>query len=170
MKMAGKGITVCILGLLGAGALYPFSHELGHTIFTLLIGGTVTDFSLFPVAHIQCQLQSLHPFAVAVIGLGGSLFPFLLTLFPSPKGFYFWYVLLVLKLCCLISFMISLVALFLFPFGILIPQEDITPLMQYAPQWHLGYCFVLLGLFLITVIQIKKSAPLKRCAAYFDVI
>ena len=81
MKDYLKLIPITVVGLITALVLYPFFHEIGHTIATLFFGGEVKEIHVFPAAYVVCEISKIKEYGEIMIGLSGMLFPFLISIF-----------------------------------------------------------------------------------------
>lgn len=169
MKDFFKTINLAFLGLVVAIVIYPMIHELGHSLFALCTGSRVLEITFFPLPSVLCSVEKHNFIAVVLAGLGGLLLPFVITLTPPPKKFFGWYIWFIIKGISLLSFVISIVSLFLFQSGNPLENDDITQLMRYAPQYANSYYTIIVGLMFVTCIHIIKSNPIKRCKDYFDI-
>ena len=68
---------VLFLGLFFAILGYPFLHELGYGTVAVLVGASVENFRLFPVAYVLCNMYGVGDLGQVLIGVSGMLFPFI---------------------------------------------------------------------------------------------
>lgn len=167
MKDYLKLIPITIVGGITALLLYPFFHEIGHTIASLIFGGEVKEIHVFPMAYVVCNVRNTKEFGKIMIGLSGMLFPFLISISMQPKKFWSWFTCFIFRGVCILSFLISLVAIVMFRFGQEIENEDIVQVMRIAPMYGWIYFVVMLALLGIDLVMIVKSRPLQQIIRYF---
>ncbi len=126
MKDYLKLIPITIVGGITALLFYPFFHEIGHTIASLVFGGEVKEIHVFPTAYVVCDIRNTKEFGKIMIGLSGMLFPFLISILMQPKKFWSWFACFIFRGVCILSFVISLIAIVMFRFGQEIENEDIV--------------------------------------------
>ena len=169
MKDVLKCFGLLAVGLLTAIFLYPFLHELGHTIAVIIFGSEVSEFRLFPLPSVLCEMDITNQFALVFVGFGGMLFPYVLSVASPGKHFWIWYLWTILSGICLLSFAISITGIFLYKFGSPIANEDITRVMEHADEYYTLYLGILIVLTIVRVVQLIRSKPIKRCMKEFDV-
>lgn len=130
MKDVFKCFGLLIVGLFVAVIGYPFLHETGHSIIALAVGAKVIDFSLLPLPYVICEISMINGFGLILIGLSGMYLPMIFSLIIRPKSFWFWYGILITKGICILSFVISLVSIVLYNFGVNVLNEDIVQIMN----------------------------------------
>ena len=79
MKDVFKGVLLIAIGLVAAIIVYPFTHELGHSIAAWVSGAQIYEFHLFPIPNVLCRFDSMNLKSVVLVGFGGMLFPAVLT-------------------------------------------------------------------------------------------
>ena len=166
MKMALNLAMVLFLGLFIAILGYPFLHELGHSMVAILMGASVEDFRLFPVAYVLCDIHGIGVFGQVLIGVSGILFPFICGIIIHCKNFWLWYVGLVLNIISTIAFTISIVSCFLFEKNP-IRQVDITQILTINAIPKMFWVIVFLVLIIWSAFRIINSRPITRCDNYF---
>lgn len=167
MKDAVKIATITIVGLIIAVIVYPFLHEGGHSLAAVIVGAKVEEFNLYPLPNVLCSVQSVGTMGLVVIGISGMLLPFLLTVIIQPKRFWSWYICFTMRGICLLSFAIALFAVCVFQTELKMVNEDITQVMQLAPDYRGLYMIVLLGLIAWDILLVVKSHPIRRCMEFF---
>ena len=125
MKAWIKIVYMVFAGLAVAVFIYPALHETGHALAALAVGGQVTKIRIFPVAFTECNVLQINSGGRIVISAAGAVFPFLFTPF-SAKRFVIWYPVFVLRIICLMSFVISFICVILFLSGITVQNEDMV--------------------------------------------
>lgn len=85
-----KILGLIVVGLGTAILLYPFLHELGHTLAVIVTGGKILEFQLFPLPNVLCELKEYTVFNTILIGFSGMVFPFLISVVPRRKSFWLW--------------------------------------------------------------------------------
>ena len=169
MKDFFKGMSLVAVGLVAAIIVYPFMHELGHSIAAWISGAEIYELNLLPVPNVLCKFDSMDLLSVVLIGFGGILFPAILTGVRTPKMFLLWYLWFAIKGISVLSFLISLWALIFFQTGMEIANDDMSKVLQFAPEYRAIYVVVIMGLLAITAVQLVRSKPLRKCMDYFGV-
>lgn len=167
-KDIAKLFGIILAGWGTAIVLYPFLHETGHSLITLLVGGEVVEFHLFPLPNILCLLREQNTAEVVLIGLSGMLFPFAVSCLPSCKNFWLWYVNWSLKGISLLSFLISAVVVIMFQCGTPVENDDMTRVMEAYPQGATMYLalFALLSVYVIW--RMVEDRPINRLLSLFE--
>ncbi len=169
MKDVFKAIGLLFIGLIMAIIVYPILHEIGHVVITVLTGGEVVDLSLLPLPYVSCNIGTVSDFGKVIIGFGGMLLPFAISIAIHSKNFWIWYSNFVLKGICMLSFAISMIAVICYATGHPMANEDIT---QVLDVWSGGiwFCFALfLYAIIVAIVITAKEHPLQRCLNYFEV-
>lgn len=169
MKDALKCFGLFAVGLLTAMFLYPFLHELGHTISAITLGNNICDFRLFPTPSVMCEMDITNKPAIIVVGFGGMILPYLFSLVSPGKHFWLWYLWLVMSGICLLSFAVSIVGVVLYKVGVPMVNEDITQIMNISDEYYVFYLAILVVFSVFRSVQIIRTKPIKRCMKYFDV-
>ena len=169
VKKVLKGIYLVIAGLVAAILIYPFTHELGHLTAAWIAGAEIYEFNLLPIPNVLCKFDSVNLKSVILVGFGGLLFPVIFVGVKPPKVFFLWYLWLAVKCICVLSFCVSFWALIFYQTELGIPSDDMTLVMQFAPQYRPLYLGVIIGFLAITLMQLKYSKLFDRCTKYFDV-
>ena len=169
MRDALKCMGLLAVGLLTAIFLYPLLHELGHILTAVVFGYKVSNFQLFPLPSIMCEMDMSNKFTIIVVGLGGMLLPYFISLIPPRKHFWLWYFWLVISGICLLSFAIAIAGIVLYKMGMSINNEDITQIIVHSEENHILYLITLTALFILRIIQIISTKPIKRCLIEFGV-
>lgn len=165
MKTALKIGGLLTVALLVAGVGYPLLHEGGHILVSLCIGGAVEEVRLLPTASVLCRM-SPTPASVTAVGLGGILLPCAVAAMLPHRRFWGWFVRFILLSVCLMSLVFSLAAVGCVQIGHPLPQEDVTQMLQYAPQ-SLPYLCAALTVALAAVILLwVRARPLTQCTAF----
>ena len=167
MKDMLKYFGLIAVGLLAAIFLYPFLHELGHTLTAVVFGYKVSNFQLFPLPSVMCEMNMRNRLTIIVVGFGGMLFPYFVSLIPPRKHFWSWYFWLVISGICLLSFAISTVGIVLYKMGRPINTEDITQILIQSDKNYILYLVTLIVLSALRIIQIIHTNPIKRCLKEF---
>lgn len=169
MKDALKCFGLFAVGLLTAIFLYPFLHELGHTISAITLGNNICDFRLFPTPSVMCEMDITNKPAIIVVGLSGMLLPYLVSLVPPRKNFWIWYLWLNISGISLLSFSVSIAGIFMYVSGSPMVNEDITQIMNISDEYYVFYLAILVVFSVFRSVQIIRTKPIKRCMKYFDV-
>lgn len=166
MKMSLNLAVLLFLGLFIAILWYPFLHELGHGMVAVLVGASIEDFRMFPVAYVLCNVYGIGDFGQVLIGISGMLFPFICGIIINCKNFWLWYVGLVLNIIPTIAFTISIVGCFLFEKNP-IQNDDITQILNINAIPKIFWIIVFSVLIIWSVFRIINSCPITRCDNYF---
>ena len=169
MKDALKCLGLLAVGLLTAIFLYPFLHELGHTVAATIFGRQVCDFRLFPIPSVMCEMDVTNELVIIVVGFSGMLLPYLLSLVSPRKRFWIWYLWLIISGICLLSFAVSIAGIILYVNGSPMANEDITQIMKFKDEYYVPYLAILIVLSIIRTVQIVRTKPIKKCMKYFGV-
>ncbi len=170
MKDILKCVGLLTVGLFVAIIVYPFLHEAGHFVATVLVGAKVIDFNLFPLPYVTCEISGLNKVCIILIGLSGMFFPTIISITIRPKSFWLWYGSLVIKGICLLSFTISFIAILFYLFGVSMKNEDIVQVMEI---WNDGVFILAISMLLSIIVIIRsiiKQKPLNRIMVYFKVL
>lgn len=76
MKYVFKGVLLIAIGLMAAIIVYPFTHELGHSIAAWILGAQIYEFHLFPIPNVLCRFDSMNLKSVILFQLIQYLFSF----------------------------------------------------------------------------------------------
>lgn len=169
MKDILKCIGLLMVGLFVAVIGYPFLHETGHSIVALLVGAKVIDFSLLPVPYVTCEISITNDFGLILIGLAGIYLPMIFSLIIRPKSFWLWYMSLLIKGICFLSFVISLVSIILYNIEIKVLNEDVVQIMDIWLEGDLILAILMILSMIIVIYSIIKQRPLIRIKKYFEI-
>ncbi len=169
MKDILKCIGLLIVGLFVSVIEYPFLHETGHTIIALAVGAKVIDFSLLPLPYVTCEISIANKFEIILIGLAGMYLPMLFSIIIRPKSFWLWYMSLLIKGICFLSFVISLVSIILYNIEIKVLNEDVVQIMDIWLEGDLILAILMIISMFIVIYSIIKERPLIRIKKYFEI-
>lgn len=155
--------VILLIGLLTAILIYPILHEGGHALASILCGAKICEIQFLPISFIICETDGTSVSGMVVIGLGGMLFPLLLSWIIYAKNFWVWLMGLYLNFICLLSFAISLYGCIKFMQGNAMVNEDITKVLELCPEQGWLYLIVLLILIIGVSFQIMWSKPMEHC-------
>ena len=83
----GIGFFMALIG-------YPFLHESGHIVASVLVGAEVLELTLFPVPSVLCDVTGVDTIGLVIIGFGicKELYNHLPLYIPihSLLGLYGW--------------------------------------------------------------------------------
>ena len=150
------------IGLFTAVILYPFLHESGHSLFAIAFGGKITEFNLFPLPNIVCNIAGLESRTVAFIGLGGLLFPLIFTTLVNVKNFWAWLIGIYISFITFLSYLISLYGCIAYAYGTPVVNEDVTQIIDLYPNAFSGLIILLIALMGVVAFQVVKSKGLQR--------
>lgn len=160
-----KYFTLIMVTLLIAIVIYPFLHELGHVIASLLVGAEVEQVTLLPIPSVLCYVGNISNTSKVLIGFGGMILPLLLSLLIPRKWFLTWYIRAVLHGISGLAFLISFISVITGTN----PQDDMVQTLNF---WGFGKGSLLcvLGLlYIVIVIIIKIDRPLERISKFFEI-
>lgn len=164
-----KYLWLLAIGIFTAVILYPFLHESGHLLLTLLLGGQIKEFSLLPTPNVLCDVGQISKAGIIIAGFAGAVMPFLISLICSSRSFTVWYILQIIKCISLLAFSISLTSLLGEKHGIIITTDDIINVLRFWPDGK-GMCvFIVAALMLLAVYSIFAQKPLERIYSYFNI-
>lgn len=167
MKDAIKITIMTLIGLVVAIIIYPFMHEGGHVLATLISGGKVKEFMIFPLPNILSDVSNISNTGFVFIGLSGVMLPLFLSVICRPKHFFSWYCSFVFKGIVLLSMLVSSVVIILNQFGFTQSNDDMIRVLNY---WGNGTVVLLLIVFLsgvLMIFSIAKDHPIKRVLKEF---
>lgn len=168
MKDVLKVFGLVFVGLFIAIFIYPTLHEFGHMLATFVLGGSVKEFHVFPMAYVVCDMSHTRVLSKIIIGLSGMLLPFLLSSIVQPKKFWGWYICFITRGVCILSFVISLAAIVLFHLEREIENEDIIQVLKMEPAYGGIYFAFLMLLLVADIILVVRSRPINQCLRYFE--
>lgn len=168
MKCILKYVGLMITALLVSIVIYPALHELGHAVIALALGVKIIDFNLLPLPYVVCDFTEFSNIKFIATGLGGMALPFGISTVIQPKNFWAWYGVLMIRMICLLSFIISFISIILYMFNIVMEQEDVIKVLSI---WENGKILLLCILFFAMIViffTIVKEKPVKRIFSYFS--
>ena len=163
-----KMVGLIIVGLLTAVIIYPFLHEIGHSLIALLVGARIIDFNILPIPFIVCEITTVDVSGQMLIGLGGIVFPFVLSMLLKPKWFWGWYASLILKGISVYSVILSIIAIVLHISGNSWQKEDIVQVLQLFPNGTWLFLIVLCIMGTYGFLRLLKEKVFSRCIDYFN--
>ena len=164
LKMMG----LIIVGLLTAAIIYPLLHEVGHSLVALLVGARITEFNILPIPFVECEISNVDIIGQTLSGLGGIVFPFIMSMLLKPKWFWSWYASLILRCISVYSVILSIIATVLHINGNSWQNEDIVQVLHLFPNgtWLLLIVLSIMGTY--GLMRILKEKVLSRCLDYFN--
>lgn len=160
-------IELTFTGLITLLVICPVLHEAGHAAAALLTGARVMQISLYPQPSVLCGMPAENPLAVSATACGGLIFPFLTAGILPRRWFWSWYMRFLIQGYSMLSCALSLAAAMGYALGYPSMQEDITKVLEYAPQYAPASCLLLLGVLILGMYEIRKASPVRRCAEQF---
>jgi len=154
----GIGFFIVLIG-------YPFLHELGHVIASLLVGAEVLELTLFPVPSVLCDVTNIDIAGLVVIGFGGVVFPFLLSMIIPRKWFVTWCARAILQGITMLSLVISCVSI-LFSVN---HQDDMIQVLNFWESGKTALLVILCASAVATLAAIAHDRPGRRICRFFGV-
>ena len=148
--------------------IYPFLHELGHSIATILFGGKVVEFHLLPLPNVLCEVYSISNIGIVIIGVGGMVFPLIVAMIISKKTFAFWYISQVIIGISAYAFFISATSLIMARFGFQMPNEDVIKVIQTVPNSEIVLLVATIILMVFSLWILVYNKPIKRMFEYLE--
>jgi len=161
-----KSLRIFIVALFVAIIVYPSLHELGHLMVAILVGTRVVEMQMFPIPNILCENVSISCFDNILIGFGGISLPAIVSISISSNKFWMWYANFILKVICLLSFVISGLAI-IFEGSQLFAQDDMRAVLNI---WDSGKSFCIAILFVMVIIfgcSLYNEHLWMHCKDYF---
>ena len=168
MKEILKCIGLIFVGLFVAVIIYPFLHEVGHSILAILVGARVIEFNLLPLPYIICEVSEVGDVGNALIGLGGIVIPFFVSMSFNPKRFWLWYANLLIKGISTYAIILSAIAIIFYINGINWQNEDIVQVLNIFPDGRWIFLVVLCIMAIYGLMRLLKEKMISRCIIYFD--
>ena len=160
-----KLVLIIGIGFFIALIVYPFLHEMGHIIASLLVGAEVLELTLFPVPSVLCNVTSVNTVGFVVIGLGGAFFPLLFSLTIPRRWFISWCTRATLQGISVLSFAISCVSI-LFSVN---KQDDMIQVLNFWESGKTVLLMILCGSAVATSAAIALDRPGRRICRFFGV-
>ena len=169
MKDIVKTLEIMVLGLAVAVFVYPFFHELGHVLFAYLSGIKVLEFNILPIPSVLCNMSDASVLQYLLIGLGGMIFPFIVSVAFHPKHFVWWYIDFVVRIISMIAFGISIVGIIMYKTNAPIRNEDITTTLHAVPDLWVSLLLLCILAELVLILSIIKSQPIKHIEKFYGI-
>lgn len=160
-----KIVYITVVGLIVAVFIYPLLHEAGHAIATVCLGGQITEFSVFPVAYTGCEVIEIDTYGKIIVGLSGMILPMIISA-ASPRNFYSWYPLFVLRGISFLAFVISSVSIILSFHGTFVANEDVAQLLRLCGDKTTLICTLVVMMLLVSAALLLTGRPIKRFCKY----
>lgn len=167
MKEILKIIGLIMVGLLTALIIYPFLHEIGHSFVALLVGARITNFKILPIPFVECEVTNIGSAEQMFIGLGGIVFPFVLSMSLKLKWFWGWYANMILKCISIYSVILSIIATVLHVNEKSWQNEDIVQVLNLLPNCKWLFLVLLCLMCIFGVFQILHEKLITRCIDFF---
>ncbi len=167
MKDALKLLGLFVTGIFTAVIIYPLLHELGHCFVAVSVGAEVVDFNILPLPSVLCNVFNVKKGGIAAIGLGGILFPYLISFALRPKTFLGWYSNSVVRLVSLLALTISLVSIILWLGGTTLVNDDIIQVLNRLKKGSAVFFSLFLTLLIFGIFKIATDKPLRKLLRYF---
>lgn len=159
MKYYFKLFMLLPVGLFTAIIIYPFLHELSHSICAMAFGANVVNFSLFPLPSVVCNVEMMSNIKMFFIAISGTVIPLLLCIVIRSKIFWINYIKILIIGISILSFFISIFG-FAFAPEILLNQDDIVRFSAMITRGNiisLAICIIGILVSLITLFRVLKK-------------
>ncbi len=166
MKLYCKLAYMCFLGITAAVIWYPFLHELGHYIATVLLGGSNISIQLFPATFVSGEIANPTKWHYTVIGLSGLFLPMIAFVF-NPKRFTAWFVNEIVKCIVVFSWLLSFVAIMCMICGNEWCHEDIVTVIRMGVGGEVTWLMVCATFTILSAILLMKDRPLVKLESFF---
>lgn len=166
MRNAKNALHFLSVGLLCAVVIYPFLHELGHSLAAVAFGGEVVQISWLPLPAVRCRLHTHDALQYVTVGLSGMVFPALLCLFARSNRFWVWYAIFIIRLICAWSLLLAGLSLLLFRSGRGLPYDDMTAILEKTPAQSGLYGLLIAALLFAVCLAVSRSHPIRRIVAF----
>lgn len=166
MKDVLKCMGILFVGFAVAVLVYPCVHESGHFFIALCAGAEVTGYGIVPLPYVQCDISGISNVKVILIGFGGFLFPFAVSLVKIKKNFWVWYAHLVFRLITAWSFALGVVSVFLFEAGTPMPSDDVSLILELLGSTRPMTALLTCGFIILTALNLSECNIFKK---YFDI-
>ena len=154
--------------MLTAILIYPFLHEAGHSIATILFGGKVVEFHLFPLPNVLCEVYSISNIGIVIIGISGMAFPLIVAMIIGKKTFAFWYISQVIIGISTYAFFISVVSLIMVRIGFQMPNEDVIKVIKIVPNSEIVLLVASIIFMIFSLWILVYNRPIKRMLEYLE--
>ena len=169
LKDAIKIVGILLVGLFVAIFYYPFLHEVGHAIATVMSGAELHEFHILPIPYVLCNINSIGVVSQCLIGVAGMIFPFAISVIIRSSKFWPWFLSLVTKGISALSFGISYLAVLCYDSGIIWCNEDIVKVVQISGVKSSIWLLFSLVMFCLAATVLYLEKPLKKFENYFEI-
>lgn len=172
MKSYIKVFVFLFLGLLTAGIIYPFLHELGHAIATIAVGAECMEFHLLPAPYVLCDMSTAGNMEFYIVGFAGVVFPMIIVFFLRflcSKSIYVDYLTFVIKGITVLACLITIVSITLLGFGCRFQEDDVVNVLIKTDASSIAVWMIILFLiaFVTAVLMsVIKQKTLNRIVEY----
>lgn len=166
MKKLYLCVGLFVVGIITTIFLYPFFHELGHIIFAYLICVKIREITFLPLPSVLCEIESQNNTSIILVGIGGLVLPYLISIMVPKKYFWAWYVWLLFSCICIYSLVLSVLSYVFYLCEFTFVCDDIWIIMKYTNNRYDCFVWLFLILIIIRLLQIIKSHPIQRILQY----
>lgn len=156
LLITGVGLFMAVIG-------YPFLHELGHIIASVLVGAEVLELTILPVPSVLCDITGVGNSGLVMIGFAGTLFPLLISFLIPRRWLVSWCLRTLIQGISVLALIISCVSI-LFSVN---PQDDMIQIMRFWDFGKITLLLILCGITVATSTAIALDKPGRRICKFF---
>ena len=126
-------------------------------------------FHLLPLPNVLCDVYTISNYGTVIIGISGMIFPLLIAMIFSKKAFALWYISELIIGISAYAFFISIIALILANFGIIMQNEDVIKAIQIMPESEMFVFLAIVSFMGLALWVFIKNKPIKRMIEYLEI-
>lgn len=169
MKLVTKVIHLLIVGLCVTIIIYPLMHELSHELISLIMGNKIVMIRILPSPYVICEMHNMSNIKLIIIGISGTLIPYIICLILPEKLFWMGYIKLILLGTATLSMIISAISSILFILNTPISNDDITIILNIIPEGAIFITMLSLLLSTYSIRRLIKSKAISRVLNYLSI-
>ena len=167
MKFYLKMCGIFLFSIMTALVVYPFLHEISHSVAAILMGAKVYDFQLFPLPYVVCYSDQFSTYEHTVVGIAGLVLPMTFLLF-KPKKFCSTVVLYTIKGIVSYAWLLSIISIMCYVWGNIWECEDIIQIIILGGGNVMLWLAICIVAFLCSISIVLKERPIKKIMDYFE--